>query len=209
MLYLIKSQEYVKIGYTDNLKHRLMEYNIHNPCYQLLDTCQGTMENEHTLHKLLKKYKHRNEWFHYNEEVINIWNNCKNILNSGQLILSEPDKLSKEEVINFLPSETKILEALKYINNCKSINNLKEIFLYICEKVIYSTGTINMKDKFREIDNLYRITMPEYRRIIKLCIKLGLFEGSSSYFIISKNFLNFNNSNNKSEFILNVKNMLK
>ena len=82
-------------------------------------------------------------------------------------------------------------------------------FLYICEKVIYSTGTVNMKDKFREIDSLYRITMQEYRRIIKLCIKLGLFEGSSSYFIISKNFLNFNNSNNKSEFILNVKNMLK
>ena len=207
MLYLIKSQNYIKIGFTDNLKKRLSEYNIHNPDYSLLDTCTGNQDDEHLIHKLLKNYKHRNEWFHYNDYVIKIWNECKNVLNSGQLI--DDLCISKEHVISFLPKETKIIEALNYINSNKSIKNLREIFLYICEKVFYNTGTVDLKDKFREIDSLYRITNSEYRRIINLGIKLGLFEGNSSHFILSKQFLKFNNSTNKKEFLTNVKNVLK
>jgi len=38
MLYLIKSTEYLKIGYTDNLDSRLKQYDTHNPNYELLGT---------------------------------------------------------------------------------------------------------------------------------------------------------------------------
>lgn len=46
MLYLIKSGNYIKIGYSENLEKRLQSYNTHNPNYQLIDTIEGDEDLE-------------------------------------------------------------------------------------------------------------------------------------------------------------------
>lgn len=51
MLYLIKSQQYVKIGFTTDLEKRMSIYTTHNPDFELLDTCIGTLKDEKSLHK--------------------------------------------------------------------------------------------------------------------------------------------------------------
>lgn len=78
MLYFIKSQNYLKIGYSDNqrtFKVRLREYKTHNPDFVVLDTAEGTREDEKTLHSILSQYQYRTEWFYDVEEVHNIWKN--------------------------------------------------------------------------------------------------------------------------------------
>lgn len=77
MLYFIKSGKFVKIGYAKNVQSRLSKYYTHNPDYQLLDVSEGTREMEKFLHKILKQYQFRTEWFHNVPEVYDVWNDFK------------------------------------------------------------------------------------------------------------------------------------
>lgn len=207
MLYLIKSGKYLKIGYTDNLEQRLQEYNIHNPNYSLLDTCYGTLQDEQKIHKIINTYRYKNEWFHYSNKILTIWNQCKTILNREKSVKGKD--LSKIQIIEFLEGETKYIKALEFIKKNKEFLNLKNIFIQICSNVYYNTGTISAYGKFKEINNLFRINSSEFRRIINLLIKFNILEGNYKYFVFSKKFLKFNESNSKESFIKNVKNMLK
>ncbi len=78
MLYLIKSNNYLKIGFSENestFQNRLHSYKCHNPSFEVLEVCDGTIQDENNLHKLCDEYKYRTEWFYYSEEVLDIWNN--------------------------------------------------------------------------------------------------------------------------------------
>ena len=55
MLYLIKSRDRFKIGYTSNLKKRLNTYLTHNPDIELLAYKQGNKNDEKELHIKYKK----------------------------------------------------------------------------------------------------------------------------------------------------------
>lgn len=77
MLYLIKSGKYIKIGYAKDVLKRLKDYYTHNPDYQLLDTSEGNLKMEAFLHKILKPYQYRTEWFHNVPEIYDIWNDYK------------------------------------------------------------------------------------------------------------------------------------
>lgn len=77
MLYLIKSNDYLKIGYTDNLKQRIKSYKTTNPSFEVLDTMEGTKNNEIKIHSLLKEYKYQTEWFYNKPEVLQVWNDFK------------------------------------------------------------------------------------------------------------------------------------
>lgn len=76
MLYLIKSNSALKIGFSDNLKIRMIEYKVHNPDFELLDIADGTKEDEKYLQLRLVKYRYKNlnEWFVDCAEVRNLWN---------------------------------------------------------------------------------------------------------------------------------------
>ena len=68
MLYLIKSGEYIKVGFSKDvvsLKSRMITYKTHNPNVLLLGLCEGTEEDECNYHKKLDDYKlyNRAEWF--------------------------------------------------------------------------------------------------------------------------------------------------
>ncbi len=76
MLYLIKSNNYLKIGFTENestFQNRLHSYQCHNPSFEVLEVCEGTIQDENSLHKLCEEYKYRTEWFYHSEEVLQIW----------------------------------------------------------------------------------------------------------------------------------------
>ena len=70
MLYLLKSGNYLKIGYAKNIEERMKLYTTHNPDFELLDTAEGTLLDEKELHRICKKWKYRTEWYYYDEEII-------------------------------------------------------------------------------------------------------------------------------------------
>ena len=68
MLYLIKSGEYIKVGFSEDvvsLKRRMRQYKTNNPNVLLLGLCEGTEEDECNYHRKLDAYKlyNRAEWF--------------------------------------------------------------------------------------------------------------------------------------------------
>ena len=77
-LYLIQSNDYIKIGYTVNLEKRLKQYNTHNPEYKILYVREGTASDEYFLHKIFEKYLiNDTEWMQYNEYIINTFKTIK------------------------------------------------------------------------------------------------------------------------------------
>lgn len=74
VLYLIKSRDRFKIGYTSNLKKRINTYLTHNPDTELLAYKQGSRTDEKDLHIKYKKYLIANsEWMIIpKEEIKNI-----------------------------------------------------------------------------------------------------------------------------------------
>lgn len=118
MLYLIKSGEHLKIGYTINLKKRIKQYLTHNPSITVLYTREGTASDEYFLHKILSKYLVGDtEWMRYDKEIIDTFNSIK--LNHKESI--------KRIVINDLNRKDKIM--LK--RSLKRRENIKRIILYL------------------------------------------------------------------------------
>lgn len=77
MLYFIKSQNYLKVGYSqdfETLVDRMESYNTHNPEFTLISFTEfGKKTDEKAIHKLLKQYQHYTEWFHEDLEIYKIW----------------------------------------------------------------------------------------------------------------------------------------
>jgi len=74
MIYLIKSNGFYKIGYTnglESLKKRMGSYKTHNPSYKLIGLSNGDKKKEKELHKLHKDYRVNNhsEWFDFGDNV--------------------------------------------------------------------------------------------------------------------------------------------
>lgn len=96
MLYLIKSNGYIKIGYAKDVKKRMKQYSTHNPDFQLLDSIDGELQEEKFLHKILKNYQFRTEWFYNIPEVYSIWNSYKQCKIN---IMTVPTKLNSFDII--------------------------------------------------------------------------------------------------------------
>lgn len=114
MLYLIKDRDYIKIGYTSNLDQRQKAYETTNCYAEVIMTKDGTRKDESNLHKLCDKWHYKNEWFHYDDEIVKIFEEY------------QPDQ---EERIKKLEAEvstlkTQILSVINYIN--KNVKELEE-----------------------------------------------------------------------------------
>lgn len=126
MIYLIKSNNYLKIGYTKNIINRMQHYRTHNPEYQLLAYRGGNIQAEKLLHVLLSNYfLDTTEWMRYDNFILELFSSI--VLPEDYLLESESNKVffiedSSEEII-----ETTILSK---IFNIKSITALK-VFLWL------------------------------------------------------------------------------
>ena len=85
MLYLFGSgawennRRVVKIGFSDNMEKRRVNYNHYNPLGKFLGEREGDRKDELRLH--LRLYDHRveflDEWFYDEEEVFRVFNEEK------------------------------------------------------------------------------------------------------------------------------------
>lgn len=85
MIYLIKAAllhptksgrtEALKIGYTRNLDKRILNYCTHCPDIALIATREGDRDLENFLHDYFEDYRmnFENEWFEYNDKIINLF----------------------------------------------------------------------------------------------------------------------------------------
>ena len=79
MLYLIENENLYKIGYTANIKTRMGNYKTHNPECVLINTIEGSSNDEKQLHKLCEEYRYSKEWFYKNDNILELFNNYKTI----------------------------------------------------------------------------------------------------------------------------------
>ena len=139
MLYLIKDRDYIKIGYTSNLDQRQKAYETTNCYAEIIMTKDGTRKDELNLHKLCNRWHYKNEWFHYNEEIIKIFEEY------------HPDY--EERLITLETKIKEIEETLKNINvqlsvfkqNFKTIDSNQTKIEDIVEKLLSS---MIFRDKF-------------------------------------------------------------
>lgn len=60
----------VKIGYSVNPEARLKELQTGNPRkLSLIGTTKGSPQMEKNVHKFLKRYKHRGEWYPHSQKI--------------------------------------------------------------------------------------------------------------------------------------------
>lgn len=152
MLYLIKSGNYLKIGYAKNIEERMKLYITHNPDFELLDKKESTLLDEKELHRICKKWQFRTEWYYYDEEIIKIFKEFipKNLDTIFKFLIVSKDK--EEEIIVDTykynqDAEDYILN--KYKNNKSVYRIYNTSFAKIC---IYPDKVIH--DLEREVERL-------------------------------------------------------
>lgn len=77
MIYFITTEkrQFIKIGFTNNLRNRLVAIQNGNPDNIIvLKTINGGMAKEQQIHKELNNHHYNREWFHYNQHTIDYLN---------------------------------------------------------------------------------------------------------------------------------------
>ena len=116
-LYLIKSNNYLKIGIAKDINNRLKKYKTHNPDFKVLYTREGTYSDEYFLHKILDKYKiNDTEWMVYDEHIIEIFKTIK---------LNHEDSVSKSNSKKRIKHVQKIIKDRKKLKEANTIHITK------------------------------------------------------------------------------------
>lgn len=152
MLYFIRSQKYLKIGYSqdfETLIDRMLSYYTHNPDFILLSFTEfGSTKDEKTLHKLLKEFQYYTEWFKDDLKVFQTWEKYvnKNNLIPKNCFYSFPEDMSKLKQLNYkevwdsplvldfdneISKEEEEITLLKYFGTRKTFTN--EDFFRACK----------------------------------------------------------------------------
>lgn len=137
--YIIKCEEYYKIGRTKNLKKRLSTYKTHNPIVKLIKTFDGDYEK--SLHKHFKKHRiDKREWFRLTEEDI------ENI-NISDFQSCENEVIRKKAQCYRIPNE--IISYLK-----RNYPSMDEVDSLIIDKNLYLQEDYPNIHKF--LDSLFK-----------------------------------------------------
>lgn len=118
MLYLIESGIYAKIGYStnyDTLEKRINSYQTHNPSFNLVDTAEGSQEDEKRLQALYKDYKAnpKTEWSYAKKLVTKIWMDYRASRENVDYYTEFGIGLSKTEEYGKIENKTNLLRALQ------------------------------------------------------------------------------------------------
>lgn len=118
MLYLIESGIYAKIGYStnyDTLEKRINSYQTHNPSFNLVDTAEGTEEDEKKLQALYEDYKSnpKTEWSYAKKLVTKIWMDYRASRENVDYYTEFGIGLSKTEEYGKIENRTNLLRALQ------------------------------------------------------------------------------------------------
>ena len=70
MIYFIGHTDYIKIGYTNDIKSRLSKLQVSCPIkLKVLGLVEGDRDEEKKYHNMFKSISCSGEWFEYNEEL--------------------------------------------------------------------------------------------------------------------------------------------
>ena len=167
MIYLIKSNDKLKIGYTSNLEVRLKQYKTHNLDIELLNKKEGSINDEKTLHSICSEYKIKNEWFKYNQFIIDAFNKY-NPLN---------ESLSyKNDYINIYLDE--------FVDIMLKIENGTQARLLA---LLWKESEINLKDSSKG-NQIYTIKANKDKWAKELLVKLQTINNTLSA-LLEKNLL--------------------
>lgn len=125
MLYLIeqygdKGRKYLKIGSSGDIDKRIKQYDTHCAEFKVLDTFQGSGEQEHMLQKLLIRYVFKNEFMIYDKSIIETWNTYKILYEKlGQVF----EKKLKEKDQRIFKMEDEIEDLTKQVEKYKILAN--------------------------------------------------------------------------------------
>lgn len=125
MLYLIEQygdeeRKYLKIGSSGDIDKRIKQYDTHCAEFKVLDTFEGSGEQEHMLQKLLIKYVFKNKFMTYNESIIETWNIYKTLY---EKISQTYEKKLKEKDKKIFEMEDEIEEMTKKVEKYKILSN--------------------------------------------------------------------------------------
>ena len=139
MLYLVRFDNALKIGYTSNLINRLKSFQTTQLNVELISSREGDLKHEKILHELCSSSKLKNELFKDDPIVIQIFNN--HIFNDQEVMIKNLEIENKELIKDnqFLRNEINQLE--------KQNEKLKENLLVIGGKIILIEQRINENKK--------------------------------------------------------------
>lgn len=125
MLYLIeqygdKGRKYLKIGSSGDIDKRIKQYDTHCAEFKILDTFQGSGEQEHMLQKLLIKYVFKNEFMIYDKFIIETWNIYKTLY---EKISQMYENKLKEKDKKIFKMEDEQEELIKQVEKYKTLAN--------------------------------------------------------------------------------------
>lgn len=122
MLYLIRSGNYIKIGFTEDLDNRISQYETHNPNFEVIGIKEGNRADELEYHLYLNKLglsvENKVEWFLYNSDIIRELSKSFNVSYNKNTIKNKE-----------LLDKTTILESLKLENTSKISGSKKKSLL--------------------------------------------------------------------------------
>lgn len=138
MLYLIKEygkeNQYLKIGSSDNLKNRFKQYNTCCAEYEVLDTFEGSYEEESILRNVFKDLIVRNEWMLYDEKIISMWNGYKTLYNYFKDIKDKYKTLENQYSELFLENQKLRTDNFQLKNYANQYSELLERALKCSEE---------------------------------------------------------------------------
>lgn len=125
MLYLIeqygdKGRKYLKIGSSGDIDKRIKQYDTHCAEFKVLDTFQGSGEQEHMLQKLLIRYVFKNEFMIYDKSIIETWNIYKILYEKLSQVF---EKKLKEKDNKIFKMEDEIEDLTKQVEKYKILAN--------------------------------------------------------------------------------------
>jgi DNA-binding XRE family transcriptional regulator len=158
MVYFIKQNDYIKIGYTNNFNKRLNQLQVSSPVkLEVLGIIKGTKDDESNYHKMFSKYHSNGEWFNCNEELI-----------------SYIDKLDIELMwkYGFIQNETTPIGLIKYcrIEKNLSLDELGEL-LGMSKQAVLDAEKRELQGRIT-IKNLYKLLNVMGYKLEFRCIKI-------------------------------------
>lgn len=136
MLYLIKSHDKLKIGYTKDIAKRLKQYKTHNLDIELISYRHGTMQDEKAIQDLCTDYKIDLEWYKCCDIVMNIFSSYQNDAVKEKIENLERRLSIQQDNYNNLLSKFMDLKSVvdKRVNEMDRILTIVEDVMSLCEK---------------------------------------------------------------------------
>ncbi len=99
-VYLIKCQDFLKIGKTHDLKQRMRQYMVYNPLFSVIGEvkCDRSSSGrlEYDAKTLFKEHHIRGEWFSFDQSILDYFYKQENYIHYGSLIYSNGKTISSK-----------------------------------------------------------------------------------------------------------------